>query len=149
MESYELRRRWREYHKLQRAFDAWDEAGRICPPPGLPEWLKPPQPFPRTLDRSRDYGEEWSDEEKFYVQDGVRYDRSTGVEVISEPCPRVEIPETFPEMPMELRTLTCGALTRRGTRCSRRDLWPSGRCRMHGGASTGPRRSRGRGPDGK
>ena len=47
-------------------------------------------------------------------------------------------PPVVPELPEELRTLTCGAKTRRGTFCKRRDLYASGRCRMHGGPSTGP-----------
>lgn len=42
----------------------------------------------------------------------------------------------FPE---ELRGLTCGAKTRAGTPCKRRDLYLSGRCRLHGGLSTGPK----------
>lgn len=52
-------------------------------------------------------------------------------QITSEPEPPLELPE-------ELRTLTCGAKTRRGTFCKRRDLYASGRCRMHGGPSTGP-----------
>ena len=35
--------------------------------------------------------------------------------------------------------LTCGARTRAGTPCKRIDLLACGRCRMHGGLSTGPR----------
>lgn len=35
--------------------------------------------------------------------------------------------------------LRCGAKTRAGTPCKRRDLYRSGRCPMHGGLSTGPR----------
>ena len=42
-------------------------------------------------------------------------------------------------MPDELRDLTCGAKTRAGTPCKRRDLYKSGRCRLHGGLSTGPK----------
>lgn len=42
--------------------------------------------------------------------------------------------------PDELRGMTCGAKTRAGTPCKRRDLYASGRCRLHGGLSTGPRR---------
>src|SRR5712692_2539533 len=37
----------------------------------------------------------------------------------------------------------CGAKTRRGTPC-RAPAMANGRCRMHGGASTGPRTSQGR-----
>lgn len=42
----------------------------------------------------------------------------------------------FPE---ECRDLLCGAKTRAGTPCKRRDLYDSGRCRLHGGLSTGPK----------
>ncbi|UGV31688.1 hypothetical protein LO767_04095 [Halopseudomonas aestusnigri] len=41
--------------------------------------------------------------------------------------------------PSELDGLTCGAKTRAGTPCKRRDLYLSGRCRLHGGLSTGPK----------
>lgn len=43
-------------------------------------------------------------------------------------------------MPPELHDLRCGAKTRAGTPCKRRDLYLSGRCRLHGGLSTGPKR---------
>ena len=39
---------------------------------------------------------------------------------------------------------TCGARTRAGTPCKRRDLWSNGRCKFHGGLSTGPRTEQGR-----
>ncbi|WP_405045507.1 HGGxSTG domain-containing protein [Pseudomonas extremaustralis] len=44
--------------------------------------------------------------------------------------------------PPELQGLRCGAKTRAGTPCKRRDLYASGRCRLHGGLSTGPKRKR-------
>ncbi|WP_369011643.1 HGGxSTG domain-containing protein [Novosphingobium cyanobacteriorum] len=44
----------------------------------------------------------------------------------------------FPTLPAELQSLTCGARTRAGTPCKRRDLYISGRCKLHGGMSTGP-----------
>jgi hypothetical protein len=47
-------------------------------------------------------------------------------------------PESLP-FPAELHGLTCGAKTRAGTPCKRRDLYRSGRCRLHGGLSTGPK----------
>lgn len=50
-------------------------------------------------------------------------------------------PEGVP-FPDELRGLTCGARTRAGTPCKRRDLYQSGRCRLHGGLSTGPKGNR-------
>jgi hypothetical protein len=47
-------------------------------------------------------------------------------------------PPTSPPFPEELRGLTCGAKTRAGTPCKRKDLYRSGRCKLHGGLSTGP-----------
>jgi hypothetical protein len=43
-----------------------------------------------------------------------------------------------PDYPDQCRGMTCGARTRKGTPCKRRDLYHSGRCHLHGGASTGP-----------
>ncbi|WP_370638070.1 HGGxSTG domain-containing protein [Croceicoccus sp. Ery15] len=43
-----------------------------------------------------------------------------------------------------LAGLTCGATTRGGTPCKRRDLYRSGRCKLHGGLSTGPRTAKGK-----
>lgn len=40
--------------------------------------------------------------------------------------------------------LRCGARTRSGHPCKRTDLYRSGRCRMHGGMSTGPRTEAGK-----
>jgi len=44
-----------------------------------------------------------------------------------------------PPFPEQCRDLCCGAKTRAGTPCKRRDLYASGRCRLHGGLSTGPK----------
>jgi hypothetical protein len=44
----------------------------------------------------------------------------------------------------ELRDMTCGARTRAGTPCKRKDLCTNGRCKLHGELSTGPKT-----PDGK
>jgi len=52
---------------------------------------------------------------------------------------------TRPMFPEICRDLTCGAKTRRGTPCQRRDLWGlNARCRLHGGLSTGPRTAEGK-----
>jgi hypothetical protein len=48
------------------------------------------------------------------------------------------------DLPPECRSLTCGARTRAGTPCKRRDLYRSGRCKLHGGLSTGPRTAKGK-----
>jgi len=47
-------------------------------------------------------------------------------------------------MPAELRGLPCGARTRSGGLCKRTELGPSGRCKLHGGASTGPKTAEGK-----
>jgi hypothetical protein len=47
-------------------------------------------------------------------------------------------PPEFPSFPEDLRGLACGARTRKGTPCKRTDLYLSGRCKLHGGFSTGP-----------
>lgn len=47
--------------------------------------------------------------------------------------------EPFPSVPAVFHRLICGARTRFGTPCKRRDLYRSGRCRLHGGLSTGPK----------
>lgn len=49
------------------------------------------------------------------------------------------------DFPAILADLTCGARTRAGTPCKRRDLYRSGRCKLHGGLSTGPRTAKGKG----
>lgn len=40
--------------------------------------------------------------------------------------------------PVELHDLRCGAKTRAGTPCKMTALYRSGRCKLHGGLSTGP-----------
>lgn len=45
----------------------------------------------------------------------------------------------FPLFPKELSSLTCGARTRAGTPCKQKSLFRSGRCKWHGGLSTGPK----------
>lgn len=43
----------------------------------------------------------------------------------------------FPEMPADLIDLRCGAKTRAGTPCKLNSLYENGRCKFHGGLSTG------------
>lgn len=45
--------------------------------------------------------------------------------------------------PPDLIGLPCGARTRAGTPCKRTDIWENGRCKLHGGLSTGPRTAEG------
>jgi len=53
------------------------------------------------------------------------------------------IPE-FPPMPVDLRDLPCGAKTRAGTPCKITTLYFGGRCKWHGGLSTGPKSEAGK-----
>ena len=53
-------------------------------------------------------------------------------------------PPVFPAFPEECRGLTCDAKTRKGTPCKRTDIYESGRCKLHGGLSTGPRTAEGK-----
>ena len=49
-----------------------------------------------------------------------------------------------PSFPEELRGMTCGAKTRAGTPCKQKGIYRNGRCKLHGGLSTGPRTKRGK-----
>ncbi len=52
-------------------------------------------------------------------------------------------PITLP-FPEELRGLTCGAKTRAGAPCKLTSIYANGRCRFHGGLSTGPKTKKGK-----
>ena len=52
--------------------------------------------------------------------------------------PPSNLPAPHDPFPEVLRGLTCGARTRAGTPCKRTDLYRCGRCKLHGGLSTGP-----------
>ena len=52
--------------------------------------------------------------------------------------PAHRLPDWRITMPLAHASPRCGARTRAGTPC-RSPAMPNGRCRMHGGASTGPR----------
>mgnify|MGYP000882046894 FL=1 len=49
---------------------------------------------------------------------------------------------SFPEQLRGL--LACGAKTRAGTPCKRKDIYLNGRCKLHGGMSTGPKTPEGK-----
>lgn len=53
-------------------------------------------------------------------------------------------PPEYPQFSEELRGLACGAKTRAGTPCKRTDLYGPGRCKLHGGLSTGPTTAEGK-----
>lgn len=51
----------------------------------------------------------------------------------------------YPPYPDEIRGLTCGAKSKRtGNPCKQLALFFNGRCKFHGGASTGPRTKAGK-----
>ena len=51
----------------------------------------------------------------------------------------------FPEpLPESFSSLECGARTRAGTPCKRNDIYINGRCKLHGGLSTGPKTKKGK-----
>jgi hypothetical protein len=50
----------------------------------------------------------------------------------------------YPPIPEELHDLRCGAKTRAGTPCKMQGLYYSGRCKLHGGLSTGPKSEAGK-----
>jgi len=49
-----------------------------------------------------------------------------------------------PAMPVDLWDLPCGARTRAGTPCKITTLYFGGRCKWHGGLSTGPKSEAGK-----
>ena len=56
--------------------------------------------------------------------------------------PEQRLPDWRTTLPLAQSCPRCGARTRAGTPC-RSPAMPNGRCRMHGGASTGPRTAAG------
>lgn len=51
---------------------------------------------------------------------------------------------TKPVRPKELDQLQCGAKTRAGTPCKITSIYSNGRCKLHGGLSTGPKTKKGK-----
>ena len=47
-------------------------------------------------------------------------------------------------LPDICRDMVCGAKTRAGRPCRRKDIYANGRCKLHGGLSTGPKTSGGK-----
>ncbi len=52
--------------------------------------------------------------------------------------------EPLPRFPDELCGMMCGAQNRNKVPCKQRVLYANGRCKFHGGASTGPRTRKGK-----
>jgi hypothetical protein len=60
--------------------------------------------------------------------------------------PLLDFPPEPPHLPLpkEFQGMTCGAKTRAGTSCKLTSIYPNGRCKFHGGLSTGPKTEAGR-----
>ncbi len=86
----------------------------------------------RECDRIREIRRTWPHKDQIIF---------SGMKVKTIPAP--EPPES-PPYPEAIRGLTCGAKTRKGTPCKRIDLWQSGRCKYHGGMSTGAKTEEGK-----
>lgn len=52
--------------------------------------------------------------------------------------------KSLPSLPEDLWNLRCGAKTRAGAPCKMKVLYRSGRCKLHGGLSTGPKSEEGK-----
>jgi len=50
----------------------------------------------------------------------------------------------FPDLPVDLIDLRCGARTRAGTPCKLNSIYSNGRCKFHGGLSTGAKTAEGK-----
>jgi hypothetical protein len=50
----------------------------------------------------------------------------------------------YPTCPEECRGMACGAKTRAGTPCKLKSIYDNGRCKFHGGLSTGPKTADGK-----
>lgn len=53
-------------------------------------------------------------------------------------------PPKHEPLPPDLIGLACGAKTRKGTSCKLTSIYSNGRCKWHGGCSTGPKTAEGK-----
>ena len=58
--------------------------------------------------------------------------------------PPIYPPTNYPLFPEECVGLRCGAKTRAGIPCKLRSIYENGRCKFHGGLSTGPKTPEGK-----
>lgn len=56
----------------------------------------------------------------------------------------VHPPPNSPEYPEECLGMACSARTRKGTKCKQISVYANGRCKFHGGMSTGPKSKAGK-----
>ena len=83
----------------------------------------------------------WRQHWREYWAWSAEWDRRGHPMPYEDPAFHAQCP-VFPEV---CRDLTCGAKTKqKGTPCKRIDLYGSGRCKYHGGLSSGPKTSEGK-----
>ena len=70
----------------------------------------------------------------FWLRDTIR----RSVHTVNDRVDTIRRLPDFPAYPAEFAGMLCGAKTRKGTRCKNNTIYENGRCRFHGGLSTGP-----------
>ncbi|WP_425386890.1 HGGxSTG domain-containing protein [Azovibrio restrictus] len=81
-------------------------------------------------EHQRRYRELWAEQQQRLSEWHVRWELG---------LPRVP----FHSSP-EFCSFTCSATTRKGTPCKHKSLYSNGRCKLHGGLSTGPKTAAGK-----
>lgn len=72
------------------------------------------------------------------------YHRSNAVFEAWRKCGYQYPPPEREPFPDDLRGLECGAKTRAGSPCKQKIIYANGRCKWHGGCSTGPKTDEGK-----
>lgn len=114
--------------------------------PGTPEQRAALRQYHREMDRFRAACER-IDRERDRIRASHRFvrfvktRRGIRLKIVNPALP--DFPE-YPILPKECWYMSCGARTRNGTPCKRLDIFENGRCKFHGGISTGPRTKRGK-----
>ena len=91
-----------------------------------------------------EYDRRWAEYDQEEAEWHVVVDRISASGNYSMAIPAYPECSNIEPIPVELHELTCGAKTRARTPCKRTDLYRSGRCKFHGGLSTGPRSLQGK-----
>lgn len=129
--------RWKISSNIRLSIMENDESCWLCIPPSLGHCMSTPgqrktlRQYHQATERVYD---EYQAAEKAY-QAAFEVWRNSPM---GTPQPRRPALGTLPEFPPECEDMICGAKTRQGHPCRNTDLYPNGRCKFHGGASTGP-----------
>ena len=99
-----------------------------------------------TPEKRKLFRQHWQEFEA-WRQDKDKFDREIYALFVAGAVFRSGYPQykrEIPPYPEEVRGLMCGAKTRKGTPCKQLILFTNGRCKFHGGASTGPKTKKGK-----